>query len=101
IRAAWSPTTYPSRPSSTTSRWWVEMAGWTEAASIVGVHHPGRSLLHRAPAGAKVGGLLAAVGLVLLVGSPWPAAALAGLSVLVLASTRVPMTTLARPLRAV
>ncbi|HLS26177.1 MAG TPA: energy-coupling factor transporter transmembrane protein EcfT [Beutenbergiaceae bacterium] len=78
------------------------MAGfWAQTTAIVGVHHPGHTLLHRIPAGFKVTGLLVAVAVVLLIDSPWIAAALAGGSVLVLVSTGVPAATLTRPLRAV
>lgn len=67
------------------------MAGsWTDAASVLGVHHPGSTWLHRLPAGAKVVGLLVAVVVVLLVSSPWAAPLLALAGVLVLASTGAP-----------
>lgn len=74
---------------------------WADAVSVVGVHQPGSSWLHRVPAGPKVAGLLVAVVAVLVVSSPWMAAALAGASMLVLLSTGVPLGQLARPLRAV
>ena len=74
---------------------------WAQTTAIVGVHHPGLSPLHRIGAGAKAVALLVAAAVVLLVDSPWIAAALAGFAVLVLVSTRVPAAALTRPLRAV
>lgn len=77
------------------------MAGsWIDAVSVVGVHRPGVSWLHRVSAGPKVAGMLALVLVVLLVSSPGPVAGLAGVSVLVLLSARVPATHLVGPLRA-
>lgn len=74
---------------------------WADAVSVVGVHRPGTSWLHRLPAGVKVAGLLVAVLVVLLPWPPWVAAGLAGASVLILLSSGVPPALLARPLRVV
>lgn len=75
---------------------------WADGAlRLVGVHWPGSSWLHRLPAGAKVGGLVVLVAALLW--RPEPAVAVAGLalSLLVLASARVPWHWLAAPARAV
>lgn len=59
-------------------------------AGPLGLHHPGRSWLHRAPTGAKLLGL-AAVGLaVLVVGGARPSLALLAGAVVLVASARVP-----------
>jgi biotin transport system permease protein len=75
---------------------------WADGAlRLVGVHWPGDSWLHRLPAGAKVAGLV--VVMAVLLWRPEPVVALAGLglSLVVLASARVPWHWLAAPARAV
>jgi biotin transport system permease protein len=75
---------------------------WADGAlRLVGVHWPGRSWLHRLPAGPKVAGLVLAVAVLLW--SDEPVVAVAGLlvSLAVLASTGVPWSWLAGPARAV
>jgi biotin transport system permease protein len=75
---------------------------WTEGATrLVGVHWPGRSWLHRLPAGAKVAGLVVAVTLLLWTEDPYAVATGLVGSLLVLASARVPWDWLAVPARAV
>lgn len=74
-------------------------ARWADTVSLViGVHHPGTTVLHRTRASVKVVGLLVLVGVVLW----WrqPAVVITGLSlaVLALASARVPWRRIARPL---
>lgn len=71
------------------------------AARLIGVHWPGDSWLHRLPAGAKVGGLVVAVAVLLWMDEPYAVGAALLLSLLVLASARVPWRWLAAPARAV
>ncbi len=74
---------------------------WSEGAlRLVGVHRPGSSWLHRAPAGPKVAGLLLLVATLLWVDQPAAVAAGLVLSVVVLASTGVPWRWLLVPARA-
>ncbi len=68
-------------------------------AVSLGVHHPGTSVLHRIPAGPKLG-LLFGYGLVVVaLRGPWPAAAALGVSLLLAVSARVPLRDLWRGLR--
>lgn len=68
-------------------------------AVSLGVHHPGTTVLHRIPAGPKLG-LLFAYGLVVVaLQGPWPPTAALGVSVLLAASARVPLRDLWRGLR--
>ncbi|MGJ9423131.1 energy-coupling factor transporter transmembrane component T family protein [Aeromicrobium sp. CF3.5] len=68
-------------------------------AVSLGVHHPGTTVLHRIPAGPKLG-LLVAYGLVVVaLRGPWPPTAALGASVLLAASARVPLRDLWRGLR--
>lgn len=73
---------------------------WADAAALLGVHRPGTSWLHRLPAGPKTAGLLVAIAVVLALDAPVAAATGALVSVLVLASTRVPWRPLLPVLRA-
>lgn len=68
-------------------------------AVSLGVHHPGTTVLHRIPAGPKLG-LLFAYGLVVVaLRGPWPPTAALGVSMLLAASARVPIRDLWRGLR--
>ena len=68
-------------------------------AVSLGVHHPGTTVLHRIPAGPKLG-LLFAYGLVVVaLRGPWPPTAALGVSLLLAASARVPLRDLWRGLR--
>lgn len=77
-------------------------SSWSELAWLVGVHQPGRSWLHRCPAGPKVVGLVLAV-VVLQFTDRWIMALVAMiLSVGVLLSARLPVRRrLAGPFRSV
>lgn len=68
---------------------------------LVGVHWPGSSWLHRLPAGAKVGGLVVLMGVLLWRAETAVAAGGLLLALLLLASARVPWHWLAAPARAV
>lgn len=74
---------------------------WADSASLAGGYRPGASWLHRLPAGPKVVGLVVAVTVVLLLDTPYAAAAGLLAALLVLGSTGLPWRALARPLRAV
>lgn len=74
---------------------------WGGSLSLVGVHQPGDSWLHRLPAGAKVAGLVAAIAVLLLVSDPAWSAAGALAALLLLWSTGTPWRPLARVARAV
>ncbi|CAN5895164.1 CbiQ family ECF transporter T component [soil metagenome] len=75
---------------------------WANSAlRLVGVHRPGRSWLHRLPAGAKVAGLVVAVAALLRTESGYAAVAGLVLALAVLASAGVPCRWLAGPARAV
>lgn len=75
---------------------------WADGAlRLVGVHWPGRSWLHRLPAGPKVAGVVLAVGVLLWRDEPQVAVAGLVLSLVLLATARVPWSWLAGPARAV
>lgn len=75
---------------------------WANGAMrLVGVHWPGRSWLHRLPAGPKVVGLVLAVTVLLWWREPYVAVSGLVLALLVLLSTRVPWSWIAVPARAV
>lgn len=68
-------------------------------AVSLGVHHPGATVLHRIPAGPKLG-LLVAYGIVVVaLRGPWPPTAALGVSLLLAISARVPPRDLWRGLR--
>ncbi|RCK70964.1 energy-coupling factor transporter transmembrane protein EcfT [Desertihabitans brevis] len=66
---------------------------------LVGVHRPGSTLLHRAPAGAKLLGLLVLATTVTLVRGPAPSLALLGLALALALLGRVGLGALLRSLR--
>ncbi|WP_114559884.1 CbiQ family ECF transporter T component [Desertihabitans aurantiacus] len=66
---------------------------------LVGVHRPGSTLLHRAPAGAKLLGLLVLATTVTLLRGPWPSLVLLGLALALALLGRVGLGALLRSLR--
>lgn len=66
---------------------------------LLGAHRPGSTLLHRVPAGPKLG-LLAVFGiLTVALPGPWPAVALLGLAVALAAWAEMPLRSTVRSLR--
>lgn len=68
-------------------------------AVSLGVHHPGTTVLHRIPAGPKLGLLIAYGIVVVALQGPWPPVAALGFSVLLSLSARVPLRDLWRGVR--
>lgn len=68
-------------------------------AVSLGVHRPGTSVLHRIPAGPKLGLLLAYGIAVVALRGPWPAVAAFGFSLLLALVARVPLRDLWRGVR--
>lgn len=58
--------------------------------SAIGLYHPGSSVLHRLPAGAKLLGMLAAIVGVLLLRAPWQLAVAAAVVAAGYAAARIP-----------
>lgn len=72
---------------------------WADrAATLVGVHQPGRSLLHRTPAGVKFAGLLLTLAVLLWWRAPIVVAVGFLIAVLALVSTGVRWRVIARPM---
>lgn len=68
---------------------------------LVGVHWPGTSVMHRTPAGVKMLGLMIAITVVLWWRATWVAPTAMVAALLLLVSTRVPWSWIARPARMV
>lgn len=74
-------------------------ARWADSSTVLlGVHHPGSSVLHRTPAAVKLVGVAVVVGIVLWWRHPAVVAAGVLLAVLMLVATGVPARKIARPL---
>lgn len=69
------------------------------ATGLLGSHVPGRTWLHRLPAGTKLLGLLVTSIVVVWLHGPWAALAGLGVAVAVLATTGAPLRATARGLR--
>ncbi len=69
--------------------------------SLLGLHQPGDTVLHRLPAAAKLGGLLVASIAVVVVRGPWSALVLLALAVGTAAWSRAGWRTLLRSLRVI
>ena len=65
----------------------------------LGIYHPGATLLHRIPAGPKLGLLFAYSIFVVVLHGPWPPVAALGFSIVLAVWARVPLGTLWRGLR--
>ncbi|WP_309232674.1 CbiQ family ECF transporter T component, partial [Actinotalea sp. JY-7885] len=83
-----APPARPADPRHQRLRW----------AGPLGLHQPGASWLHRAPAGTKLLGLAAVGAAVLVVSGPWPSLALLAGALGVAASARLRLRTTLRQL---